>query len=101
MRNTLRAVSLAAILALAGCGGETGTLTDNVKAVQSATTKACSYLPTVASVSAMLTAINPAVAGVAAIAGAICSAVKPKALGFKSDACPKVNGVCVEGEFVK
>lgn len=102
MRIALRAVLLVALLSLAGCGGETGSLMDNVKAVQAATTKACSYLPTVASVSAMLTANNPTVIGVSAIAGAICNAVTkpPNVLGLKAEECPEVNGVCVEGDFV-
>lgn len=76
-----------------------------VKQVQELTVKACKFLPEAASVAAMLTASNPAVVGVVAIANAICVIVnRPTPVvnlygGGVDDFT--VNGVVVEGEWVK
>ena len=107
MKSTIRVALVAALfLALAGCGTE-GKFDSQIAAVQAASAKICKFLPTAASVAAILTAGNPAVTGVAATAAAICAAVtvsNPVTLfgmgETKPKECPKVNGVCVEGEFI-
>jgi len=65
----------------------------------------CGFLPTVTTVAAILA--NPGVTGAAQIAQAICNAVaktEPKQpLFFYAPPvdCPKVNGVCIEGDWRK
>ena len=89
-------------LILAGCSGSS--LADKVKSVQDEAVKLCAYLPTANSVSAIITAGNPTVVGISAVANAICTAV----INWQKDqvtpnsfatGCPKVNGICVEGQF--
>ena len=100
----MKRLIFAGIILLGGCTGTS--LTDTVKAIQDETVKLCSYLPTVNSVSAIISAGNPAVIGVSAVANAICTAVinwktaQATPNSFATE-CPKVNGVCVEGEFTK
>lgn len=84
-------------------------LNNDVAKVQALTTKACSFVPTASSVAAMLTAGNPTVVGVAAIATTICQVLArlPQAtlqaslwgdsIGIET---PSVNGITVEGTFV-
>ena len=103
----IRLIIMLLPLLLLGCG--TGSLDSQVKDVQAAAVKACGFLPTASSVAAILSAGNPAVTGVTAVATAICAAVTkvcaavtkvaPQARGLEQE-CPRVNGVCVEGEFV-
>jgi len=52
----------------------------------------------------MVNAADPTVTGALAIATAICQIVtrKPHTLFgdlYTKDTCPKVNGVCIEGDF--
>jgi hypothetical protein len=65
----------------------------------------CHFLPTVASVSAMLNAANPAVTGVLGIASAICQAVNAsrRVTSLSGDEKPvgEVNGVPIEGSDLK
>jgi hypothetical protein len=92
-------------LSLTGCSlfeGE-GSLENRVKEIQGYTVELCKYLPTAQSVTAIVTASNPAVSGGFAVAQAICVAVTrqaSKATLYK-DSCPKVNGVCVEGDYIE
>lgn len=85
---------------LVGCGGGELTLSEKVAEVRAKTTEICSYLPTVNSVAAMISAANPAVVTVGAIAQAICNAVTNPQQSLLKSECPTVNGVCVEGEFI-
>jgi len=98
-------LTLVLTLALAGCfGGEDdGSVNDTIENVREQTVKVCNYLPTVGSVAAILTAGNPAVVGVHAIATAICGAVTSVPQGLVSSdvkIVPMVNGVPVDGQFV-
>lgn len=78
-------------------------LDGQVSKVQVLTVKLCKFLPTASSVAAILTANNPAVVGVSAVATAICGAVTRRSHSLLGDAAPKpeVNGIVVEGEYVK
>lgn len=76
---------------------------DDVSKIRDLTVKVCGFLPTVGTVISILKASNPAVMGVVAVATAICEAVKPKpaaTVGLLT-LPPAVNGVPIEGEFVK
>jgi len=85
---------------LVGCGGSETTLAEKVAEVQAQATKICAYLPTATSVAAMISAANPAVIGVSAIAQAICSAVTKQTQSLLTSERPTVNGVQVDGEFI-
>jgi hypothetical protein len=98
-------IAAALALALTGCSlfeGE-GSLENRVKEIQGYTVELCKYLPTAQSVTAIVTASNPAVSGGFAIAQAICVAVTRQASSatLYKDHCPMVNGVCVEGVHVE
>lgn len=77
---------------------------DDVKAVQDKAVALCGFLPTAASVAAMLAASNPIVTGVIGIATAICQAVSAsQAPGLSLTSMRglgTVNGVPIEGSFV-
>lgn len=67
--------------------------------IQSATVKACGFLPYVETVAKLLSA-NPGVATATIIANKICGALnKPAVLGIMGQV-PMVDGVMIEGEFV-
>lgn len=77
-----------------------------VEEIRSRVAAACDFLPTVSSVTAMLTASNPTVVGVSAIAHAICAAVQAR----RNETISRlvggtefgtVNGVPIEGEDLK
>lgn len=75
----------------------------DVHKVQLLVVRSCRFLPTVASVAALLA--NPALLGVTAVAGAICAAVSnTKSLNTLMSGGeqlqPEVDGVIVEGEFI-
>lgn len=76
---------------------------DAVAAVIKTTETLCGFVPTVASVAAMLSAANPTVVGVGAVAQAICAVMSPRkmqALMTRADVPPPyVNGILVEGEW--
>ena len=80
---------------------------DDVKAVQDKVASLCGFLPTAASVAAMLGAPGAAVTGVTAIATAICQAVSAAraapglTLARFNTGYGQVNGVPIEGEFIK
>lgn len=79
---------------------------DDVKAVQEKVVGMCGFLPTAASVAAMLSAGNPVVTGVVGVATAICQAVTAAqqqpglALASFKNGFGTVNGVPIEGDFV-
>jgi len=104
MKLLLKVSALCAVLMLSSCGA------NQVEQVRAYTVQICRFLPTVASVTAIINAANPNAAGAMHIATAICAAVSQESsiiwtpsIMPVQDApkdCPKVNGVCVEGEFV-
>lgn len=73
---------------------------DDVKAIQEKTVGLCGFLPTAASVAAMVSAPNPVVTGVIGIATAICQAVSSSQVNLVG-AVKTVNGVPIEGDFIK
>ena len=95
-------------LTLMGATCSQADIQSQVAQVQAITTKACAFLPTADVVVAMLTAVNPTVVGVSAIAHAICGAVESASHGGAAtqgadNKCPlgKVNGVCIQGKKVE
>ena len=95
-------LALALLALLTGC--ESNTLAKQVKEVQDKAVELCAYLPSFNSVSAILTAGNPTAIGINAVANAICTAViqwKDHQTNALVTDCPRVNGVCVQGQFVQ
>lgn len=91
---------------LAGCGLGGMTTEEKITAIRDKAVNLCGYLPQANSVAAMLAASNPTAVSVGAVANAICQAViswqsKQTTPNSFATECPKVNGVCVTGEFVK
>jgi len=107
----LRALCLFMLfLMLSGCGlwKSEMTIPEKVAAVREKAVELCGYLPKADSVEHMLLASNPVSQTVEAVANAICNAVvawqkqhgAAPSVSALTDDCPRVNGVCVEGEFV-
>lgn len=102
MRKLLAVAALAAFLG--GCWGSSTPADPRVGEVITYVKAQCGWIVEAASVAAMLTAPNPAVApGVKSLGNAICVALNgPKVqtfLGWGDNAnCPKVNGVCIEAK---
>lgn len=92
------------VLMLGGCWGSDSPADPRVEQVIEYVRSNCGWVVEAASVAAMLTAPNPAVApGVKTIGNAICSALAPPQVqtlfGWgESPPCPRVNGVCIEAE---
>jgi len=79
-----------------------------VEQIRSKVSEACDFLPSVASVAAMLAAANPTVTGVVGIATAFCRAVKAsrarsvsQLVGVGRKPIGTVNGVDIEGDDLK
>lgn len=106
MKKILIAVALAASLGLSACATTGGTATGGITVaqVQGAVVAACSFLPTAASVVAMITA-SPLVATADGIATIICSAITaiPPASSAQLKAVPgpyAVNVIAPNGATV-
>ena len=74
---------------------------DEVEKVREITVGLCGFLPTVDSVTQMLQASNPIVRGVVNIAKAICAAVSSDTARGLVMRPKTVNGIKIEGEWVK
>lgn len=102
MRKILATATLA--LALGGCWGSSDPVDPRVGAIIDYVRTNCGWVVEAASVAAMLTAPNPAVApGIKTIGSAICTSLNGPQVqtlfGWgKDNVCPKVNGVCIEAE---
>lgn len=92
---------LVLVLGLAGCAGGPGQIDDAVKQVQSYAVGICKYLPTAATVAAIISAA-PIIATAGSIGAQICTAVTnlPLAEG-PGRRRAMVYGVPVRGRFVK
>lgn len=124
MKKLLIVSVLMSTVALAGCastiGTSTGTTTPppistgdatldaEIQAAQAAAVKACGFLPTVSTITGILSTFVPATTGPVAIgtsiAQAICNAITPKATAKRKlgpVSAPQVNGVPVEGIYVR
>lgn len=100
MLPLLRVVAVVMLtVAVSGCGSNSK-FDEQVANIQSITVKTCKYLPTAATVAAILTSGNAVVTGATTIATAICSAVSAKQQAL-IDSCPMVNGICIQGEYVR
>jgi hypothetical protein len=76
---------------------------EDVEKVRLATVRCCGFLPTVGSVAAILSAGNPTVLGVTAVAAAICQALTARSRRTTAQLItplPQVNGIVIEGEWV-
>lgn len=106
----LAILSVSAIsLALGACSTtQTANIASEISLVQQAAVSACSFLPTTATVAAILSALIPGAAPIEQVAATtaqqICGAVSTVKLGGRlggTSAPPTVNGVPVHGRFVK
>lgn len=90
-------------LSLAGCAGSsvpsTDTITTRAKQIQSYTKLACSFIPTIATVAAILS--KGASSSVASVATDICNAITTAPLADGGGRLAYVNGVRIHGQFVK
>ena len=99
-RNLIFAAPLVAALALSGC--QTTGANSVVAQVQAIAQAACAFVPTAATIIAIVAKGNPALATAAEMATAICAAVAPKpAARLLGALAPSVDGVIVEGHFVR
>lgn len=94
----------ALVFALNGCAS-TGTGTgptpaDVIAEARNIAVAACGFLPAVSTVAGILAAGNPALTTASAVASAICAAVTAPAAA-RGTRIPTVNGVPVQGSFVK
>jgi hypothetical protein len=98
-------ISLALVAALTGCSTPSGDNESLITQIQAATKKACLFVPTVATVSALIKAFGLEGGGAAGLASTselatkICAAVSGPTQF--SEGKPVLNGVPIEGEFVK
>ena len=105
MRHRTRAqvILIAGLLgaSISGCATTPGGI--SVKSVQDAAVLACSYLPSVTTVSAIISANNPIVTTAEDIALAICALVKPSATARVKASAAHVYippGLAITGSFV-
>jgi len=99
MTRIILVAPLAAALALGGC--VTTSANPVVAQVSALTQLACSFVPTAATIIAIVAKGNPQLATAAEMAAAICAAVVPKPALRRAALAPMVDGVIVEGHFVK
>ena len=82
----------------------TGSLPISITDVQNDAVLACSFLPTAATVANILAAGNPILVTAEAVAQAICAAITPTKTTAKlrgNMVLPEVNGVVIQGSWVK
>jgi hypothetical protein len=76
---------------------------EDIEKIRLATERCCGFVPTVGTVASILTAANPTVVGVSAIALAICHALTARSRRTAAQLItpmPQVNGIVIEGEWV-
>ena len=101
----MKKIVVLASLTLAGCATTptAGNISETAQQIQSYTRLACSFVPTIATIAALLS--KGGSSSVATIAQDICSAVtQPVTFGIMSRGAPvvpMVNGVKIKGSFVK
>lgn len=102
-RTTAQIVLIAGLLgaSVSGCATTAaGGIT--VQSVQDAAVLACSYLPSVTTVSGIISANNSVITTAEEIAAAICAAVKPSAaMRRKASHVYIPPGVAITGSFVR
>jgi hypothetical protein len=105
MRNLLIAGTLASSLALGGCAtGTSANVAAEIAAVQQTAVQVCGYLPTIATVTGILSTFVPGASPIndvaVQVAQAICGAVTAKS-ARRGGGAPTVRGVPVQGRFVR
>ena len=97
-----RFVSIAAIcvmpLVMSSCSGQQ--TEDVIKKAQEVAVSVCSFLPTVTTITNILSLNNPLLKTGTDIGNAICNAVGPKGAPRAVPGGPKVGGITVEGQRV-
>ena len=107
MTRLILVAPMAAAIALAGCVTTSGTnsIVAEVQALTAAAdafkVTACAFVPTATTIINIIAKGNPALATASEIATAICAAVAPKPALRRAALAPMVDGVIVEGHFVK
>lgn len=97
----MKYLAVVAMLAISGCAGVTPSdLTARAKQIQDYTRLACSFVPTISTIAAILSSGTSA--AFTTIAADICAAVTtaPLADGPRRGP-PKAYGVVIKGQFVK
>ena len=99
MKNILIAIVLGFSMALGGCASTGGVPTQTqadiealIAQVQSYTRTACGFVPTAASIAAILSGGNPGVIAATSIAQAICAAVAPPLMAGRVFTAKSVKG---------
>jgi hypothetical protein len=95
-------IAVGALCTALGACVTTEDVNSKITQVQDFTRIGCSFVPTVTTVAKILAAGNPIVDTASSVADAICAAVTtvPLADG-PGDSRPRVNGVVVEGKFIR
>jgi hypothetical protein len=105
MKNLLIASTLAGSLTLGGCAtGSSTNIAAEIIAVQQTATQICGYLPTISTVTSILSTFVPGAGPIndvaLQVAQAICGAVTVKS-ARRGAGPPTVRGVPVHGRFVR
>jgi hypothetical protein len=105
LKKLVAAMAISGSAMLAGCV-TTAQIDDTVNKAQQYAVTACGFLPTVSTVAQILSSFVPGASPVEAIAHqaatAICKAVTPvKSSIRRGDARPSVNGIIIDGKFVR
>jgi hypothetical protein len=111
MRNTIAALVLAPSILLGGCGttggpGSFDSIGAFIQAAQQAAVQACGFLPTAATITAIVTAGQfttyfEIAAQICAVVTAPSPAADPQTRTAARRVAPKVSGVTVRGRFVR
>ena len=100
MRKLSIAAALAAAVTLGGCATNGGGGA-SVASIQQAAVAACGFLPTAATVAAILAKNNARILDLIGTANAICAAVVPAPHAGRMARIGAVDGVVVHGRFVR
>lgn len=110
--NKLIVIALCSSLGLAGCATKTdpvtGTTTEvidpqvlaTIEQIRTGIQTTCGFSATIGSILAIVGTFVPGVSIVPGVINAVCSAVTAKSV-TRNGARPQVNGVTVEGRFVR
>lgn len=105
IKKILVSFSVLAALSLGACATTTSSdVSAQIAEAQAIAVKACGFLPTVATVSAIISTFVPGASQVNSVATqvatSICDAIAPKSAARKMGV-PTVNGVIIKGEYVR
>lgn len=109
MTSKIMVLAICGALSLAGCAstapdGTTTTpasqVTDVINKAQQVATQICGFVPTINTITNILSLGNPTLTTATSIAQAVCSAVTQRS-ARRNAPRPNVQGVIVEGHFVR